>query len=136
MKTDVSVGSVNAARPSVLPNLDAPKKSGVLKDGSSEFNALLSSRLGAEVPEENGLQFSSHAIKRMAERNIELSATDMEKIKEALAKVGEKGARESLILSSKGAFIVNVKEKKVITAIDPESARDSTFTNIDSTVLI
>jgi flagellar operon protein len=100
--------------------------------GDKGFQALLNDK----VDEGKQLQFSAHAIKRMADRNIELSPLDMQKIQEALAKMASKGAKESLILSEKGAFIVNVKDNKVITAIDPESARDSTFTNIDSTVII
>lgn len=136
MTTDVSaIGARGTPSVTGLKNYDL--KSGQVSGGNpGEFSDLMKDKIAGEKTDEEGLQFSAHAIKRMAERKIELNPMDMQKIREALAKVGQKGARESLILSDKGAFIVNVKDQKVITAMDPASARDSTFTNIDSTVII
>ena len=102
---------------------------------SKEFEKLLKSEVQKDAaPTE--LQFSAHAKERMNERDIQLTPLEIQKIKEAIQKVSHKGSRESLILSDKGAFIVNVKNQKVITALDPQAARDATFTNIDSTIII
>ena len=123
----------------INPNLKIPiteprtqKPEVEVKGGSTGFEKLLNEK----VQSGEGVKFSAHALKRMKERNIDLNALDVQKINEAMAKVGERGSKESLILSDKGAFIVNIKNQKVITAIDPKEARESTFTNIDSTILI
>lgn len=134
MKTEGVLQQNVSAATRLKQSVESTPDQSALKElwGDKGFQALLNDK----VDEGKQLQFSAHAIKRMADRNIELSPLDMQKIQEALAKMASKGAKESLILSEKGAFIVNVKDNKVITAIDPESARDSTFTNIDSTVII
>ena len=46
------------------------------------------------------------------------------------------GAKESLILTDKAAFVVSVKNNTVITAVDRDSMKENVFTNIDSTMLI
>jgi len=102
------------------------------KQNGADFKKLLEGKVGKK----DELKFSNHAKQRMAERNIQLDPVDIQKIKDAMKKVDLKGAKESLILSDKGAFIVNVKDRKVITAMDPQAARDNAFTNIDSTVII
>jgi len=69
-------------------------------------------------------------------RGIDLNPEDLVKLQQAVDKAGQKGSRESLILSDKGAFVVSVKNNTVITAVDKESLKDNVFTNIDSTVWI
>lgn len=51
-------------------------------------------------------------------------------------KSAAKGAKESLILMQDMAFIVNVKNRTVVTAMDSESMKDNVFTQIDSAVII
>jgi flagellar operon protein len=46
-----------------------------------------------------------------------------------------KGARESVVLVDGTAFIVSVRNKTVITAVDQGHMRDHVFTNIDSAVI-
>ncbi|MBP7843717.1 MAG: flagellar protein [Proteobacteria bacterium] len=82
------------------------------------------------------LRFSQHAVKRMESRGIDLSSDDLLKMQDAVKKAQEKGSKESLILSDKGAFVVSVKNNTVITAIDKGSLKENVFTNIDSTIMI
>jgi flagellar operon protein len=103
------------------------------------FSELLNDRLdgGAKKTEIPGeLKFSAHAKTRLESRGIELNPEDLLRMQEAVQKAGEKGARESLILSDKGAFIVSVKNNTVITAVDKASLKENVFTNIDSTIMI
>ena len=50
-------------------------------------------------------------------------------------KLAAKGGRESLVLVDRMAFVVSVKNRTVITAVDQAGMRDQVFTNIDSAVL-
>ncbi|WP_338593813.1 TIGR02530 family flagellar biosynthesis protein [Paenibacillus sp. Y5S-9] len=90
----------------------------------------------AKVLEDNLLKLSNHAAKRLQQRGIELKTEQMEQIGSALDKAAAKGAKESLILMQDMAFIVNVKNRTVVTAMDSESMKDNVFTQIDSAVII
>lgn len=103
------------------------------------FSDFLGDRLGSvsKGPASTGeLRFSAHAKTRLESRGIDLSPDDLLRLQEAVQKAGEKGSRESLILSDKGAFIVSVKNNTVITAVDKASLKENVFTNIDSTIMI
>ena len=80
-----------------------------------------------------GLKFSKHANQRLATRNINLSAEQMERLENGTTKAREKGIRESLVMVDDMAFIVNVSNNTVITAVG--SSADSIFTNIDGAVI-
>ncbi|WP_373323208.1 TIGR02530 family flagellar biosynthesis protein [Paenibacillus polysaccharolyticus] len=90
----------------------------------------------AQVLEDNLLKLSNHAAKRLEQRGIELKTEQMKQIGSALDKAAAKGAKESLILMQDMAFIVNVKNRTVVTAMDSESMKDNVFTQIDSAVII
>lgn len=84
----------------------------------------------------NELKFSAHAQTRMQSRGIELSPDEILKMREAVSRAGQKGSKESLILTDKAAFVVSVKNGTVITAVDKDSMKENIFTNIDSTIMI
>lgn len=90
----------------------------------------------AQVLEDNLLKLSNHAAKRLEQRGIELKTEQMKQIGSALDKAAAKGAKESLILMQDMAFIVNVKNRTVVTAMDSASMKDNVFTQIDSAVII
>ena len=46
-----------------------------------------------------------------------------------------KGINESLVLVDDMAFIVNIKNNTVITAMDKNSSDENVFTNIDGAVI-
>lgn len=79
------------------------------------------------------LKFSKHANARLATRNINLSAEQMERLEQGTTKAREKGIQESLVMVDNLAFIVNVKNNTVITAVN--DMKDSIFTNIDGAVI-
>jgi flagellar operon protein len=83
----------------------------------------------------NELKFSAHAQTRIRSRNIELTSGMMEKLQNAVSTAKAKGASNSLILFPDAAFIVNIPNRTVVTAMDGENIRDNIFTNIDSTVI-
>lgn len=81
------------------------------------------------------LQFSGHALKRLEDRHIQLNEKDLIRINEAVNRAAEKGSRETLILDGEHAYVVNVQNRTVITAVDQMELRDRVFTQIDSAVL-
>jgi len=85
--------------------------------------------------EDNRLQFSGHAVQRLEDRDINLNEMDVQRIEEAVDRARQKGSKESLILDDDKAFIVNITNNTVITAVDQLELRDKVFTQIDSTVL-
>jgi len=83
----------------------------------------------------NDLKFSKHAQDRMASRNIQLSPDDMSALGAAVAKAGDKGGKDSLVLLRDMAFIVSVPNRTVVTAMDAAQMKENVFTNIDSAVI-
>lgn len=87
---------------------------------------------------ENGveLKFSKHAANRLADRKIELTDGQLQRLNEGAARAGEKGIRESLVLMDELAFIVNVPNNTVITAMSQTETDENVYTNIDGAVII
>lgn len=81
------------------------------------------------------LKFSAHALKRLADNRIQLTAGDIQRLQAAVDKAAGKGARSSLILMDRMAFIVSVENRTVITALEEGRARENVFTQIDSAVI-
>ena len=82
------------------------------------------------------LKFSKHAMGRLADRNIELSDSQLERLKSGTKKAGQKGIRDSLVIVDQLAFIVNVPNQTVVTAMDSTEANENIFTNINGAVII
>ena len=51
-------------------------------------------------------------------------------------KAQEKGIKESLVLVDSLAFIVNIPNKTVVTAMDQTDAQTNVFTNIDGAIIM
>lgn len=82
------------------------------------------------------VRFSKHAANRLAERNIELTDNQMERLQEGTEKAGSKGINESLVIVDQLAFIVNVPNHTVVTAMKQTEADENVFTNIDGAVIM
>ena len=85
--------------------------------------------------EESELKFSKHAANRLSERNIELSDKVMNRLHAGTVAAEQKGINESLVMVDQLAFIVNVKNQTVITALDKSDSEGNVFTNIDGAVI-
>ena len=100
----------------------------------SEFKNLLSEI--KEKPIHSGINLSTHAAKRLAERQIDFNGEEYLKVKEAITRLKAKGGKDSLVITDKAAYIVDVANEKVVTAVDKMSMNESVFTKIDSTVFM
>ncbi len=83
--------------------------------------------------ESSALKFSKHATERLVSRNIDLSASQLSRLESGAKMASEKGIKESLVMVDNMAFIVNVKNKTVVTAVN--DGEDRVFTNIDGAVI-
>ena len=81
------------------------------------------------------VRFSKHAMQRLENRNISLTEGQMNRLNEGLKQANIKGIKESLVLVDELAFIVNVPNSTVITAMNQNSDDDKVFTNIDGAVI-
>ena len=81
----------------------------------------------------NKLVFSKHANERLLSRNIDLSEAQLERLQNGTRRAEEKGIKESLVMVDNLAFIVNVRNNTVITAVNEKD--DKVFTNIDGAVI-
>ena len=59
----------------------------------------------------------------------------MNRLVEGTQKAGAKGIRDSLVMVDDLAFIVNVPNHTVVTALDQTQADEKIFTNIDGAVI-
>ncbi|MBU1097660.1 MAG: flagellar protein [Bacteroidetes bacterium] len=80
------------------------------------------------------IKISSHAQKRLESRNITLNEVEISKIQNAVQRAEMKGSKDSLVMMNDTAFIVNVPNRTIITAMDVKESKDNVFTNIDSVV--
>ncbi|ERP32081.1 TIGR02530 family flagellar biosynthesis protein [Chitinivibrio alkaliphilus] len=97
------------------------------RDTGVTFGDLLKDKV---TPQE--LKFSAHAENRIKSRNIPMNEEVQEKLNRAAQKVAEKGGKDALLLMKDSAFIVNVKNRTVVTAMDSAMMNEDVFTNIDS----
>jgi flagellar operon protein len=81
------------------------------------------------------LKFSKHAQNRLQARQIILDDEGLARLAAAVDKVEKRGGQESLVLMDDLAFIVNVPERMVVTAMDANKRGEGVFTQIDSVVL-
>lgn len=144
------VNSLLIPNVSNLPSdIQKAEKSNTLKNGEkSEFKDLVekfssdNSQVGLRQPQIGANQIgpevnvSAHAMKRLQERNIELDGDEFSRIKEAIGKLRNKGGHDSLVITNKAAYVVDVDKNTVVTAVDKNNMNENVFTKIDSTIFM
>lgn len=90
----------------------------------------------AQKARETDVKLSAHAEQRIEQRNIPFGADDRRSVGEAMHQLSEKGARDAVLLHSEAAFVVNVPNRTVVTAMDRAEMQERAFTNIDSAYLL
>lgn len=119
---------INGIRVPFIPITDStgeakPK----LKDFPDSFDSVFNHEL-------EKIKFSNHAMKRLETRNIELSDEALNKLNTAVEKAEQKGAKDSLVMLDNTAYIINIPNKTVVTALPVGESEENIFTNIDSVV--
>jgi flagellar operon protein len=123
-------------------NIDSANK--LTPGETSEFKNLLDSTLEQSSHESlseisqapKGLNLSTHAMRRLQERNLNLDKEEYNKLQTAMDKLKLKGGQDSLVITSKAAYILDVAKNTIVTAIDKDNIAENVFTKIDSTILM
>ncbi|MCL6629277.1 MAG: flagellar protein [Armatimonadetes bacterium] len=118
---------IRGINPAVHKTVSAPQS----PTGRTDFSTVLAQ----ETQRLDSLRISSHAQKRLASSRVELSASDIRRIDQAVERASAKGSNQSLVMLDNLALVVSVKNRVVITAIDEARTREGIFTNIDSVVI-
>lgn len=93
--------------------------------------------LQKKIEEKQGVEFTKHAMQRLSERSIDITeGNTLERLNKGVEIAADKGSSETLVLVDRNAFVVSVKNNKVITTIPQEELQGNIFTNIDSTVIM
>ncbi len=79
------------------------------------------------------VKFSKHAEKRLEMRNISITENQKARLEDAAEQAMEKGMTESLVMVDDLAFILNVRNKTIVTAVNDTS--NAVFTNIDGAII-
>lgn len=103
---------------------------------AASFDSVLRQKLLGTEGNVQALKFSKHAANRLVDRNITLSDNQIARLSDGARKAGEKGIQDSLVIVDELAFIVNIPNKTVITAMDQTETNENVFTNIDGAVIM
>ncbi len=113
----------------------ALKSKGPLKRTSGFDQTLLEAQAGINQ-QEKAIRLSAHAMQRLEEREISLTPQEQTDLSQAISQLDDKGARNALIVRQDAAFVVNVPNRTLVTAISQQELQQRVFTQIDSTMLI
>lgn len=120
-----AIGGVTTGN--ISPQINTPDK-----NAENSFAKALDSEI-----KKREVDFSAHAIRRLESRQIDVVENDkIERLNKGVEIAAEKGSEESLILVDSTAFVVSVKNNRVITTVSADDLKGNIFTNIDSTVII
>ena len=133
----ISGNPLGPIRPEMDPTSRVPSQE---KLKGPSFKEILDGKISTSKPESaiitetSSLKFSKHAIDRMRSRGIGMDQDLIKNLDRGMELLTEKGAKDSLIVTEKGAFIVNVPNKTVVTVVG--SAKEQVFSNIDTAVIV
>lgn len=100
------------------------------------FESVFKQKLLKGEDTQTVLKFSKHATGRLADRNITLSDNQIARLSDGAKKAEEKGIQDSLVIVDELAFIVNIPNQTVITAMNQTETNENVFTNIDGAVIM
>lgn len=123
--------NINQAAEQLLNNKPVSKT----EQSGLSFQDILKSKSFGTESKEISLRFSKHAASRLEERDITMSDEQIARLNEGTARAQEKGIKDSLVMVDSLAFIVNIPNQTVVTAMDQMDAKDNIFTNIDGAVI-
>jgi flagellar operon protein len=124
-----------AAQP-IVPGLGpgvatpAARPTSVQAPSGPSFSDVLAGKLDS-----GSVRFSGHALERLQRRGIQMDAAALDRLNGGVARAAAKGSRDSLVLLDDTAFVVSVRNKTVVTAVDRDHMKEQVFTNIDSAVI-
>lgn len=127
--------SIDQMAETYLQNSKKVGQKSQIEERGLSFQQILKQASEQNVQTDN-VTFSKHANERLASRNINLNADQMERLNKGIMQAKEKSINESLVMMDNIAFIVNIKNNTVVTAMDQSTNDSNIFTNIDGAVIV
>jgi len=91
----------------------------------------------AEILARSTVGFSGHAVRRIESRQIDITENSkLDRLNRGVELAAQKGSNDTLVLVDSTAFLVSVKNNKVITTMSGADLAGNVFTNIDSTIIM
>jgi len=118
------------SNPGIIPTKATPTTVAANKTASNTSDVSFADTLS----QTQNVRFSNHAQKRLEARNINLTDDGISRLSNAVDKAEKRGGKESLVMVDDMAFIVNVRDRLVVTALDSKNRGEGVFTQIDSVV--
>ncbi len=109
-----------------------PAKGLSVQPGSKPFAEVLNK----EIRGQEKIRFSAHALRRIEERQVPVGINALHRLDQGIRQLEAKGSRNSVVFVDDTAFVVSVRNKTVVTAVDRNSANHNIFTNIDSVAVV
>jgi flagellar operon protein len=122
--------STTPVNPALAPSLLAP--AAVSPRRSMSVRPAFADHLADAT---RGVRFSAHAAERLAQRGVQLDASQLRRLDGGVAQAASKGSRSALVMVDRVAMIVAVPERTVVTAMPTDQAGQGVFTNIDAAVV-
>lgn len=119
-----------------VQNQPASKPGGVQNGIQSASSGSFSRILQDKLEQGNSVKFSAHALRRIEERQLPLNDGTLDRLNQGFRQLDAKGSVNSLIMLDETAFIVSVKNKTVVTAVENNGPSNTVFTNIDSVAIV
>jgi flagellar operon protein len=145
MATQAKINNLLIPNVTKLPSQKTVDTANKLNPGeTSEFKNLLDTTLeessqeslSTSTPAPKGLNLSVHAMRRLQERNLNIDKEEYAKLQTAMDRLKVKGGQDSLVITNKAAYILDVAKNTIVTAIDKDNIAENVFTKIDSTILM
>jgi flagellar operon protein len=111
--------------PAPVAPASAPRTGRTTAPNGPSFAEVLGEKAGA-------VQLSGHAKARIERRGISLDPATLARLQNGVDRAAAKGSRESVVMVDDVAFVVSVKARTVITAVDGATIRAHLFNNNDS----
>ena len=126
------LGSPSVVQPDTARRRETPSP----RTSEDAFADALKRARGTEHAPPPEVKLSAHAEQRIAQRDISLTRPERQDLSQALDKLNEKGSNDALLLRSDAAFVVNVPNRTIVTAINQSDLQERIFTQIDSAMLV
>jgi flagellar operon protein len=120
-----------AAPQAAAPQATAPQAT---RSNGSALKPVSGPSFAETLASTQDVRFSNHAQKRMQSRDIQLSDENVNRLSNAIDKAEKRGGKSSLVMVDDLAFIVNVRDRTVVTALDTNQRGEGVFNQIDSVV--
>lgn len=127
---DTLLTRLNAIQPIGSPT-PPTQQAPVAPKRDTQFGDLLQKTVRDSQP----VKFSAHAQNRLQHRQISLTDPQVARLEKGVNNAADKGAESSLVLLDNLAFIVSVRNRTVVTALDQAQTSSHVFTQIDSAVI-